>query len=349
MNKAIKIALGAAIVAALILAGVKTIKNARARDTAVPQAKIYPIVVSQIVPKITDVRLTLPYLAEVSNDKDVKLSSRISARILSIKSSGSHVHKGDVIVRLDTTAITSSLASVKEQLKAADISLQNLKATHQRTKELLKIQGASVEESQKEQNAIANTEAQIASLRQKEIELDNSLSYATIISPVEGVITKTFDNDGALSMPGKALLSISAKNGFYLMVRVPSELNIKAVLYNGKTYPAMALGSTYAGLAEYKVYVGGSKLTSGDRIEVDAVLYEGKTVLLPFDAVLNKEGKSFVLVIKGSKAVPKEVHILQSAQQGIITQEPLTDEKIVVAKPDILLKLLSGHALKVKE
>ena len=223
MSKALKIAIGAAVAVALIIAGVKTIKKAKAKDAAAPQAVIYPIVVKKMSPKIVQAKLTLPYLAEVSNDKDVKLSSRIAARIVSIKSSGLHVSKGEIIARLDTTAIASNLSSVNEQLKAAEVSLQNLKATHQRTEQLLKVQGASIEESQKELSAIANAQAQIASLKQKAIELNNSLSYATITSPVDGVITKTFDNEGAVSMPGKPLINISAKNGFYLMIRVPSK------------------------------------------------------------------------------------------------------------------------------
>lgn len=349
MSKAVKIAIGAAVAVALIIAGVKTIKKAKAKDAAAPQAVIYPIVVQKMSPKIVQAKLTLPYLAEVSNDKDVKLSSRIAARIVSIKSSGLHVSKGEIIARLDTTAIASNLSSVNEQLKAADVSLENLKATHQRTEQLLKVQGASIEESQKELSAIANSEAQIASLKQKAIELNNSLSYATITSPVDGVITKTFDNEGAVSMPGKPLINISAKNGFYLMVRVPSDLKIKGVVFNSKTYDAIPLGSTSAGLAEYKVYVGADNLTSGDRIEVDVVVFDANATLLPFDALLNREGKSYVLVIKGSHAAAEEVHIIQSAQQGVVIKEALEGKDIVVAKPDILLRLTSGYALKVKE
>ncbi|MBU0631193.1 efflux RND transporter periplasmic adaptor subunit [bacterium] len=349
MNKAVKIAIGVAAAVAIIVAGVKTIKNAKQKDAASPQAVIYPIVVSKMSPKMVDAKLTLPYLAEVSNDKDVKLSSRIAARIISIKSSGLHVSKGDIIARLDTTEIGSNLASVNEQLKAANVSLENLQATHQRTSDLLKMQGASIEESQKELSSIANIEAQIASLKQKAIELNNSLSYATITSPVDGVITKTFDNEGAVSMPGKALINISAKNGFYLMVRVPSDLKIKGVVFNSKTYETLPLGSTSAGLAEYKVYVGADNLTSGDRIEVDVVVFDDKGTLLPFDALLNRDGKSYVLIIKGSQADAQEVHILQSAQQGVVIKESLEGKDIVVAKPDILLRLVSGYALKVKE
>jgi len=349
MSKYLKIGLSIAVVAALGVAGVKKVQAAKAADTTMPKAKIYPIVVSTMSPKIVDAKLSLPYLAEVQNDKDVMLSSRIAARIISIKNSSTSVKKGDVIARLDTTTIKSNISNIQNQIKATNIALENLLATHKRTTDLLNVQGASIEQSQKEATMIATTEAKIAGLKQQEIELNNNLSYAVVTSPVDGVIAKSMGSDGAMSMPGKPLAQISAKNGFYLMVRVPTDLNIKGVSFHGKDFPAIALGSTFNGLAEYKVYTQGSKLTSGDRVQVDVITYNAKGLLLPFDALLNSNGKSYVLVVNGKKAEAKEVHILESAQQGVIVSENFDDEKIVVAKPDILLKLTSGYALKVKE
>lgn len=349
MSKYVKIAIAMVVVVGLGFGGVKKIQEVRAKDAALPLAKLYPIVVSSFAPKVVDAKLTLPYLAEVQNDKDVQLSSRISARILEIKSSGESVKKGDIIVRLDTTDIKSSLATLKEQLQAANTSLENLESTHKRTLELLKIQGASIEESQKESTLLANTRAQITSLKQKEIELYNNLSYATITSPVDGVIAKTFDNRGAISMPGKALISISSKNGFYLLVRTPTNTPTLGVEFAQKRYAATSLGSTYHGLAEYKVYTGDKQLITGDRVEIDVITFEQKAMLLPFDALLNKDSKSYVLVIEENHAKAQEVHIIQSAQQGVVIAENLEGKNIVIAKPDILLKLRSGVTLSVKE
>lgn len=349
MNKYVKIGLSIAVIAALGVAGVKKVKEARAADAKIPKAKVYPIVVKSMTPKVVDAKLSLPYLAEVQNDKDVMLSSRIAARIIDIKKSGTSVKKGEVIARLDTTTIKSNLKNIENQISAANVALENLKATHKRTTELLKVQGASIEQSQKEATMIATTEAKIAGLKQKEIELKNNLSYALITSPVDGVIAKTMGSQGAMSMPGKPIAQISAKNGFYLRVRVPTDINIKGVHFNGKDYPAIALGSTFHGLAEYKVYTQDSKLTSGDRVEVDVITYKGKGLLLPLDALLNRNGKSYVLVINGKKAEAKEVHIVQSAEQGVIVSDSFNGEKIVIAKPDILLKLASGYALETQE
>ena len=349
MSKYIKIGLSIVVIAALGVAGAKKIQAVKAADAQMPKAKIYPIVVNTMVPKIVDAKLSLPYLAEVHNDKDVLLSSRIAARIISIKKSGTSVKKGDVIARLDTTSIKSNLKNIQNQITAAKIGLKNLNATHKRTSDLLSVQGASIEESQKEATMIAINQAKLAGLKQKEIELKNNLSYAVITSPVDGVIAKSMGSKGSISMPGKALAKISSKNGFYLMVRVPTNINIKEVSFNGKDFPATPLESTFNGLAEYKVYTGDSKLTTGDRVEVDVITYNAKGLLLPFDAILNRDGKSYVLVVNDKRADVREVHILESAEQGVIVSESFDNEKIVIAKSDILLKLTSGYALQVKE
>jgi len=349
MSKIIKIIIGIAVVAGLALSGIKAIKNAKAKDASLPKAKIYPIVAKTMKVTNQDVELTLPYLAEVANDKDVQLAPRIAARVLHIKPSGTKVKKGDVLVKLDTTTIKSSLNGLKDQINAVKIALSNLEETHKRTVELLAVQGASIEQSQKETTALAQTKSQLNELKQKEITLKNNLSYATIISPVDGVISKTFVNKGALSSPGHPLVSISSKNGFFLLVRVPTDLSVRGVKFNSKKYEATPLGSTFRGLAEYKVYVSDANLISGDRVEIDVITYDQKGLKLPFDAILNRDGKSYVLVVNGSKTKAKEVHILRSAEQGVVISDNLEGKTVVTAKPDVLLKLLSGYTLSIEE
>ena len=346
MKTFFKLILTIAVVAGLLMLGKKAVMKAKEKEAMAKTAKIYPVVVSSFTPKLKEVKLTLPYLAQVENDKDVKLSSRITARILMIKPSGSKVKKGEIVAKLDTTDIKSTLKSVENQILALKVALQNLKATHNRTLELLKVKGASIEQSQKEKTQIADIKAKLKGLKQKKRALKNALTYAVIKSPVEGVISKRFANIGSISAPARPLLEISADNGYYLKVRVPPTLDVKEVIFHNKSYSALSLNSTYKGLAEYKVYVEEKNLKSGDRVEVDVVIYKDKGVLLPFDSILDREGKSYVLIIDGKRAKAKEINIIQSGEQGAVVLDDIEGKEIVVAKPDILLKLLSGAKLR---
>ena len=350
MKKIVKIVIIIAVIALIVVAAVKTIKAKKAKAAQIPAAKIYPIVAKTFTPALSDVTLTLPYLATVGNDADILVSSKIAARVEMIKKSGKTVKKGDLVAMLDTTDIKAAIQSVRGDIRAAKISLQNLLQTHKRTKELLAVQGASIEQYQKEQSMIASAKAGLDTLRHKLQSLQNNLSYAQIKAPVDGVVSKTFVSEGATAMPGRALLQINARGkANYLLVRTPGNISVKGVRFGSKIYPAHSLGSTYHGLQEYKVYVDADDLISGDRVEVSVVLYRGKGIRLAFDTLLDRDGKSYVLKAEGDHAVPQEVHILQSGEEGVVVKENLAGEKLVLAKPDILLRLVSGYALKTEE
>ena len=350
MKKNRKTIIWTLVIVLVVIAGIMKIKHTQKKENELPPAKQYAIVVKTIKPREKEVQLTLPYLALTKNDKDVMLSSRIAARVDWIKASGSRVKKGEIIARLDNTSIITGINSVSSQIEAQDTVLKNLEATHQRTLELLNVQGASIEQSQAEESRIAGLKSQIETLKQKLNNLNNTLTYAIIKSPVDGRLSKTMVNKGDMVMPGRPVASVSANNGFFLLLRVPTNLKVYGITLNGKIYDAIPLHSTFNSLAEYKVYVNSSDMTTGNRVEVNVIIYKGSGIELPFDAILNRNGKSYVLVRKGNKAVAEKVHLVQSGQQGIVINNiDVIGKELVIAKPDILLRLLSGISLKVEE
>ena len=335
--------IGIIAVIVIIILAIFAVVRAKQREANLPIAKQYGIVVSTFKPELQDVTLTLPYLAQTENDKDVKLSSKVSARVNFIKPSGTKVKKGDIIARLDNTSIQTNAVSLESQAKAAQIAIKNLEDTHKRTKELLAIKGASIEQFQKEENNLEALKAKLYALQQSQINVANTLTYATITSPVDGIISKTLVNKGDMCFPGHPVANISATNGFYLLLRVPTDLAIYGVNFNNKNYPVVPLNSTFNNLAEYKVYVNDKSMTSGDRLEVNVIVFKGNSIKLPFDAVLNRDGKSFVLINDNSKAKAMRVNIIQTGEDGlVVSDENIAGKELVVAKQDILLKLLGG-------
>ena len=335
IKKILKIVLILLAIAAIVIGGMKVIKAKRAKEAQTPVAKVYPLVVKTITLAKAPVRLTLPYLAQVENEENAVLSARMAARVLKIKKSGQKVTKGEILATLDT-------AELHANMDAANISLKNLMQTHQRTQALYRVKGASVEQLQKEQSQIATLKAKVKALK-------SQLSYATLVSPLSGVIAKSFVTQGSIAMPGKPLLSISADKGFSLLVRLPDNTDAKAIVFEEKSYQLQSLGTTFHGLHEYKAIIDGTNISAGETVDVDVVLFDNKAIKLPFDAILDRDGKQYVFISKKHSAVAKEVHIVQKGKEGVVVQAQLEGQKIIVAKPDILLKLLSGIAIKVEE
>jgi len=337
------------VVIVIVVAGITLIQIRKNKENKLPMAASYAMVVSTITPEYGKTQLTLPYIALVQNDADVSLSTKIAGRVEFIKPSGSKVRKGEVIVRIDDTDIRSSITSVGSQINAAETTLKNLKATHQRTLELLAVKGASIEQAQNEESGIASLEAQLETLKQKRYEANNMSSYAVIKAPVDGTLSKTMLNTGDVVMPGHPVGNISAGNGYYLLVRLPGDLPVSGVKYQGQFYEALQLNSTFNGLNEYKVYVDQQNLTTDSKEQVDVVVFDGEAIKLPHDAILNRDGKSFAMVVNGEKAESQVVNILQTGEDGLVVDnKDLVSIQLVIAKQDVLLKLASGASIKIK-
>lgn len=348
MSKGSKIGIGISVLIVLVLIIVLIKAN---RDEAnLPSAKTYAVTVSTFKLEKGKVSLTLPYLAQIQNDLDVNLASKIAARVDYVKNSGTFVRKGEVIARLDATTIQANKASIESQLAAAKTALKNLEATHKRTLELLAVKGASIEQSEMEESKIAELEAKVESLTQSLNDVTNTLTYAIIKSPVDGMISKNTVNVGDMIMPGQPVATISASSDYYLMLYVPSNIKVYSVFVQNKNYPAVPLNATMNGLTAYRINVEPGGMTTGERLEVDVEVFNGEGIKIPFDAILNRDNKSYVFVKENDKAIPVEINIIQTGEDGaVISNNELVGKEVVVAKQDILLTLLSGASIKTEE
>ena len=356
--KYIKALLYLAIVALLIIGGATIIKKKQALDENQSSAPIYPIVSKAIDTKVDNVTLTSSYIAEVKNDKEVIINTKFAGKILTIANLGEKVKKGEVVVRLDDSDLRAKLTelqakenSLTNTILAQKATLTNLLASIKRTKALLKVKMASIEELQNQENQANTLKAQIRANQNalKEIAANkkallNALSYTEIKAPISGIISAKFFNLGDNAFMGKPILKITPKEGNYLSLALPKEY--KELIYQQKNYPLIPLKASFSGVKLFKAAIKDNSLVTGQKVDVDIVLFRGKAVLLPYDALLSLDKKSYVFIYKNGKATAKEVHILQSGKEGVVIKEPL-EAKILVSKPDILLKIKGGYPVKI--
>jgi len=140
-------------------------------------------------------------------------------------------------------------------------------------------------------------------------------------------------------------MKLTAKAKSYLIVRLPN--SAKALKFDGKEYPLSSLNTTFNGLNEFRADID-KFVPAGQRVDASVILFKGKAIKLPLDAILNRDGKNYVLELNGKKVKPIEVNIVNSAQEGAVVSNNLEGKTIVVAKPDILLRLISGYPVIVK-
>ncbi len=344
----------------VVIGAVVALKKKMVANAATPTLTSYDLNVKAFTPKESNVTLTSSILALVKNDHDASLSAKFPAALLFILPTGSHVSAGDVVARLDNRdfvakkeSLQTALFAAQDEEKAKAIALEYEKDSHKRTLQLLSVQGASLEQSQTEESKIALLKADIHGVKAKQSQiksdiktLNAQLDYATLRAPVSGIVSELFGAVGDVATPGKPLATIRASSGAYLLVRVALGTPAKTLLYGTYRAPLHFLQNSN-GVDEYRADID-ANLPSDARIEAKMVTFEGQATLLPRDAVLLKDEKAFIFVIQGNHAKAQEITIVAQGDEGFVTSNILNGS-LALGKADILLKLLSGASLHVKE
>ncbi len=366
------------ILVVTVASAIVLLKTRQAELAKAPVAAVLPVVAEALEVQPRAITLTLPAMGVVSSDRSTLLATKISGRILKLyKQEGAPVKQGDLLLQIDDRELRAQQESLRlkreslgfdldakrQNLKAAEAALQNALDSHGRTKELLDVKGASIEEYQREETTIAQLKAQVQSassgiamlqssvdeVRQSEKAIATQLSYTRLTAPVSGTLSARLAMVGDLAVPGKPLLKIAADQGLYLDLKLPSDLQASAIAYAGRQYPLTAKNQAGAsGLREYRAAlpVGGS-LVEGEFLNVALVLYTGTGVLLPDDVLLTTQGITSVLIYADGQVRKTPVTVIRRGSQGVMVEEDLGGKTLLLAKPDILLRATSGAPVKI--
>ncbi|GAB6074440.1 efflux RND transporter periplasmic adaptor subunit [Nautilia lithotrophica] len=357
--KILKIVIPVLLAVILAISGMKLIKKRQAVDEKLPPAQQIAIVVKTFTPIVENKTITLPYIATVKNDNEVLINTKFTGKVLYIKNLGDEVKKDEIVAKIDSSdlnaklkEINSQIASIKNKLSAEKINLKNLLATHERTKQLLDVKMASIEQYQTEESKIATLKAQIKAdkntikaLHANKKAVLNNLSYTTLKSPINGVISAKMLNKNDIAFMGKPILKITPKNGNYLFITLPKDY--KQILYKNRIYDLKPLNNTFNSLKTFKADVKDATLLNGEKVNIRVVEYSGKGVFLPYDAILTIDGQNYIFIVNGNKTDIKEIKILAQGEKYALIDQNITSP-VVVAKPDILLRIKAGYPVKME-
>jgi RND family efflux transporter MFP subunit len=362
------------VIVLIVVAGLLLLKKRRADLAQASPAPVMPAVVATIDLKNQPVTLTLPSMGVVASDISAVLSTRISGQVMEVfKQEGDPVKKGEILARIDATDLVAKKQGVtlqsqgiafqveakKAEVNALEMSLKSTQDAHARTKELLDIKGASPEQYSREEAEIAKLKAGLTATRnsietlQKSMgtlgasmrEIDSLMNYATLIAPIDGTVSQILVRPGDLATPGKPLLRISSKIGLYLNISLPDTLRAGEVVMAGQALPLTSKDQTgETGLVQYVAPLPQNiGLVEGQFVNVNVVVFKGEDVLVPIDALLTMDGSSSVFVLAADgKAQRLSVKIKARGVEGAIVDQNLADRKVIVAKPDILLRVATG-------
>ena len=173
-------------------------------------ATIVDVAESSIASKVEVVGTT-------ASDRRIQISARISAYVEEVLvSAGDRVAAGQVLARLDDREL-------REQLTGGEAQLSQAEAEFKRTRQLFE-RNATTEQ------AMTAAESQFNTARANVERLKVMLTYATVTSPIEGIVTERKIEAGDLANPGQLLLTIFDPANMRLEVPVPVRLINKFAL-----------------------------------------------------------------------------------------------------------------------
>jgi RND family efflux transporter MFP subunit len=307
------------VIAAVIL-GIKGKGLLKTKENEIKNEKP-PIVASITVPvvKAKDgvLEKRVSYIAQIIADKSIKLSTKLAGYIQKVYVSESQkVKKGELLVKIDSVELKSSIKALKSTLSAQKDDLKLAKSIYDRNIKLYEIGGLAKEKLDISKVAVDSKKALIENSKQKIDQLRHQLSYLKIVAPFDGEIDTLFLHEGDLAAAGKPILSMSNAKKRLVISYAPSkktkiEKNQKVLLDNKEIgYVNFIYTTSKNGLTSAEVKLTKNiDLPTGSNLGVELLVKRVSGCVINDNTILHKKDGTFVMVYNGKTFSPLKVDV----------------------------------------
>jgi RND family efflux transporter MFP subunit len=180
--------------------------------------------------KVQLIRLPL-YESAVGTIRSVHettIASKLLARVVEVNlKAGQNVHAGDVLVRLDDTDLRARLQQAKAAVASADAIHAQAVSDERRAAQLRKNNVVSQQEYEKNVTAVTSSAADLLRAQEAVKEMQAMLDWATVRSPLDGIVTDKKIDVGDMVTPGQVLLTLFDPKQMQLVASVRESLAYK--------------------------------------------------------------------------------------------------------------------------
>jgi membrane fusion protein (multidrug efflux system) len=156
---------------------------------------------------------------------EIALGSKLLAPVKAVHvQAGAEVKTGDVLVELDDRDLRARLDQASAAIEAAKAARDQAKVDYDRIVPLHEKGAASETELNRYTNALRAAEAKLQEAEQARSEAQTMLSYATIRSPIDGVVIDKQVEAGDTVTPGQVLVRLYDPSRMQLVANVRESL-----------------------------------------------------------------------------------------------------------------------------
>lgn len=314
-----------------------------------PQLEALPVNIETVSRQSLNAYLVLNGIVEP--ERKVEVFSRLSAYVKQIvKEEGAYVKENDVLAVLDDTEIRISHEQARIALEQAKLTLDEAEKNLTRSQELFKKELISEQEYQTAEAANMQRRLDYQNREQVSKDLELQLNWTKIRSLAEGYVTERLIEVGGRVTSNQKVYTIEDFKPLLIRVFVPTSdaLRLKTGL-PASVSTEILKGEAFKGTVtlinpRIDVQTGTIKVTveayddtlrlkPGMFVEVRIATGKKENVLvIPRKAILYKQGKTYVFILKDNLASQREITL------GL-TEEDLAEVAAGVAEGDIIVSV----------
>ncbi|KAA1164444.1 efflux RND transporter periplasmic adaptor subunit [Pseudoalteromonas fuliginea] len=153
------------------------------------------------------------YTTRLESPQEVALMPRVSGVIDHIAfNEGDNVKKGDLLFKLDDRPFAAVVASLEAQINSAQAALEQAKSEAKRAVRLTQRKAISTEQAESRTSVLRQREAQLAALQAQLTSAELDLEFTSIVSPIDGVISRANITKGNNIIAGQSVLTSIVSN-----------------------------------------------------------------------------------------------------------------------------------------
>jgi RND family efflux transporter MFP subunit len=293
------------------------------------------------------------YSGQVQARYESKLAFQVSGRIVArLVEVGSHVKRGQPLLRIDPAQEALHVASAVADVEAARSRVAQDRIDLQRTEQLLARRFASQAEVDQQRLALAESQAKLASAQAQQQIRVNQRGYTELVADRDGIVTALNAETGQVVSPGQGVVTVAADGDREVLVSIPESrvdelrraevLQVSVWAQRDRRYVGTlrelapdtdSVTRTYS--ARIAVTDADAKLMLGMTASVYTPDVDGAAALrVPLTAVLDQNGRTQVWVVDpATSRVSTRAVTLGSVQNDsvAVTSGLAGGERVVVA------------------
>jgi RND family efflux transporter MFP subunit len=267
--------------------------------------------------ELSDIPVTDDAPGAVVAEQQIQVASRLMGYLREIAvHEGDAVKKGQLLFTIDPTDIEGGVSQARAGLAQAEAALIDARADYERFSTLYKEESIPKMQYDKVKLQYSIAQSQLNAAQAGLNTAESQLRYASVRSPINGIVVQKMSNAGDLSAPGRPILaiedpaklivqtSVSEDTYSYLKKGGAASVEISEHTLPGKIVRLVSAAEPMSHTHLVKLEVAGlNSYASGTFARVRFITGSRKGVTIPRSALVERAGISGVFVVDGDGVV----------------------------------------------